>query len=146
MLGWMSQEVLPLTVGTHFLKSQRTAKNFKKCPSLPPVSLLITSADVSAHQEGWREPLFVPAGPQAPCWPPEPFGCPWNGTEPGLAEPQAGGCHQGCVKKLLLAPSAPQSPCFPHSLSAPEHPSPQSCGCTDIVAITNARFRISALS
>lgn len=44
MLRWMSLEVLPHTMGTHFLKSQRKRKkrNNKKKPSLPPVSLLIT--------------------------------------------------------------------------------------------------------
>lgn len=154
MLGWMSLEILPHITGTHFLKSQeKKKKKLKKGPSLPPVSLLITSVDISAHQEWWREPLLVPAGPQASCWAPKPFGCPWNDTKPGGSEPEprladlpAGGCHQGSANKLLLASTSPQHPWPPHSLSAPIYPPLQTRSCTDIIAITNAMFRISALS
>lgn len=131
-------------------KPENSQKN--KSPSLPPVSLLITSADVSAHQAWWRGSLLVPAGPQASCWAPKPFGWPWNGTKPGgsepeprQADPRAGGCHQGSANKLLLASTAAQHPCPPHSPSAPTYPSLQTQSCTDTVAITNALFRISAL-
>lgn len=114
-------------------KNRHTKKKKEKKKPFPSTCVLAN------HLRGCLSPSGVvegtspcPSSPQASCWAPEPFGCPWNGTkpegsqpEPRLADLQAGGCHQGYANKLFLTSKAPQHPCPPHSLSAPIYPSLQ---------------------